>query len=76
MRHEPGIIRANLNPLVERLVRIRMGWGMAAPEIAKRCSISENGFYMIESGYKDPSFKMLNRWADVLGYDLSLRPKQ
>lgn len=75
MRHEPGIIRANLDPLVERLVRIRMGWSMPVVEIAKRCGLAENSFYMIETGYREPTFKMLVRWADVLGYDLSLKPK-
>lgn len=76
MRHEPGIARINIDPLIERLVGIRMGWGMSIPEIASRCNLCENTFYMLETGYRDPTFKVLVRWAEVLGYDLSLRPQE
>ena len=76
MRYEPSICAVDLHPVVARLVELRLAWGLTIEQIAQRAGCSYRLLAYIEAGGRDPGFKLLVRWAEVLGYDLSLRPHQ
>lgn len=75
MRHEPNIQATNLDPIIRRLVEVRMAWKLSLNDVANRCGADLNTFRRYENGVTFPSGKMLARWADVLGYELSIWPK-
>ena len=76
MRPELSIRAANVHPVVARLTEVRVAWGFTVKEISKRVGVSEYTLMHMAGGTKEPGFKVLNRWASVLGYDLNLWPKQ
>lgn len=75
MRHERNIEDVNPHPLIRRLVETRKAWQLSTTDVAERCGSNHNTFMRYETGQTFPSGKMLVRWAEVLGFDLSLWPK-
>lgn len=75
MKHEPDITRIDIHPVVERLTQVRLAWGLTVPEVSKRIGISWGALHRLENGKREPGFKVLTRWADALGYDLSIWPR-
>lgn len=73
MRH---IIPVDIHPVLERLAYVRLAWGLSTKDVADRIGCSTSTLLHMESGQKQPGFKIFVRWADVLGFDLSLWPKQ
>ena len=74
MRHSCPI-KVNVHPIVDELSKSRIAWGFSLEEIARRIGCSYTLLAHVESGQKQPSFKMLARWAEVFGYDVSLTKK-
>lgn len=45
------------------------------PNLAELAKVSTNTLYKLERGQGNPSFEVLNKLAEVLGMELSLRVK-
>lgn len=75
MKHESQIAAVNVHPAVARLTAVRLAWELSTQDVAKRIGCSWFSLMHMESGQKQPSFKTLLRWAEVLGFEVSLWPK-
>jgi transcriptional regulator with XRE-family HTH domain len=75
MKQERNISAAKVHPVVARLTEIRLAWQFSQQEIADRIGCRLLTIQKIERGSLWPSFKLLARWADVLGYQISIWPK-
>lgn len=75
MIHERYIKAAEIHPVLARLTSVRLAWGLSTKEVAQRIGCSEFTLIHMEGGQKQPGFKIFTRWADVLGFDLNLWPK-
>ncbi len=62
-------------PILRALVETRLAWGLSSKEVASRIGCRPDTFSHIERGDKLPNFKVLMRWAKVLGYDIGLRSR-
>lgn len=76
MKHEPDVAPAQIDPIIRRLVEVRLAWKLSLNDVANRCGGDLNTFKRYENGTRFPSGKTLARWADVLGYELSIWPKK
>lgn len=65
----------HVEPIIRRLIETRRAWKLTISDVAERCGADWNTFVRYERGDKFPSAKTLVRWADVLGFELSLWPK-
>jgi DNA-binding XRE family transcriptional regulator len=74
--HDRAIIAANVHPVIRRLTEVRLAWQMSTVAVARRIGCHHRTFLAMESGEKEPSFKTLKKWADVLGYEINLWPKK
>ena len=65
--------------LVERLGQIvksrRKELGITQPHLAELAGISTNTLYKLETGQSNPSLDVLNKIAEVLGFEISLNVK-
>jgi transcriptional regulator with XRE-family HTH domain len=61
--------------VVEQLILARKSWKLSVEEVSKRTGCNKSTIHHIECGDKNPSGKILIKWAEALGYDLVLRPK-
>lgn len=75
MRYERGIRAVDIAPIIRGLVEARMAWGFTTKDIAQRIGCKSRTLASMESGSKLPSFKVLVKWADVLGFELGLKSK-
>lgn len=50
--------------------------GIIQPDLAEMAQVSINTLYKIERGEANPSVKMLNKLAEVLGMELTLTIKK
>lgn len=50
--------------------------GITQPDLAEMAEVSINTLYKIERGEANPSVKVLNKLAEVLGLELSLSVKK
>lgn len=50
--------------------------GITQPDLSELAQISINTLYKLERGQFNPSLKILNQLAEVLGLELSLGPKK
>lgn len=76
MIHERYIKPVDVHPVVRRLAESRIAWGMSQRDIAKRIGCDQPKLANYELGKLLPSMKTLMRWADVMGFELSLWPKE
>jgi len=78
MRHEREFKYVNAHPVVQRLTEVRMAWGLSIEEVASRIGCGANTLRRYEIGHagNNPSFKLIARWAEVLGFELNLWPKK
>lgn len=74
MIHERHINAVHVHPIVERLTAVRMSWQLSLEYVAGRIPCRRDTLRKYETGIQQPSLKLLDRWADVLGYETSLRP--
>ena len=65
--------------LVERLGQViksrRKELGITQPHLAELAGISTNTLYKLETGQSNPSLDVLNKIAEVLGFEISLNVK-
>lgn len=78
MIHERYIKPVNVHPIVARLAEVRLAWGLTIEDVADRTGIKPITLRRYELGSTEysPSFKTIARWAEVLGYEISLWPKK
>ena len=50
--------------------------GITQPDLAEMAGISINTLYKIETGQGNPTVKVLNKIADILGMELTLTVKK
>ncbi|REL24821.1 XRE family transcriptional regulator [Rhodohalobacter sp. SW132] len=50
--------------------------GITQPDLAEMSGISVNTLYKIETGQANPTLKVLNKIADILGMELTLTVKK
>ncbi|MEX0771422.1 MAG: helix-turn-helix transcriptional regulator [Balneolaceae bacterium] len=50
--------------------------GITQPDLAEMADISVNTLYKIETGQANPTVKVLNKIADILGMELTLTIKK
>lgn len=50
--------------------------GITQPDLAEMAGISVNTLYKIETGQGNPTVKVLNKIADILGMELTLTVKK
>ena len=50
--------------------------GITQPDLAEMAGISVNTLYKIETGQANPTVKVLNKIADILGMELTLTIKK
>ena len=65
--------------LVQRLGQViksrRKELGITQPHLAELAGISTNTLYKLETGQSNPSLDVLNKIAEVLGFEISLNVK-
>jgi transcriptional regulator with XRE-family HTH domain len=78
MIHERYIKPVNASPVVRRLTEVRMAWGLSIEAVAERIGCQPATLRKYELGLPNynPSFNVICRWADVLGFELSIWPKK
>ena len=76
MKYERCIYPINLHPAIKELVETRLAWDLPTEKIADDVGCSLNHFRHLENGSAVPGFKILNSWADTLGFEVTLRPKK
>lgn len=76
MKHYSRIVASNAHPIIVRLTETRLAWGLTVKDLASRIGCSDYTLMHMESGQELPSGKLLIRWADVLGFSLSIWPKE
>lgn len=50
--------------------------GITQPDLAEMAGISKNTLYKIETGQANPTLKVLNKIADILGMEITLTIKK
>jgi DNA-binding XRE family transcriptional regulator len=80
---EPALFRGpiaapyvQVEPVIRALREVRLAWGLTQREVAQRIGCHHDTLAHVENGDQDPGYKMLRRWADVLGFELGLKSKQ
>lgn len=75
MRHELDIKAVNCAPVISALVEVRLAWGLTRHEVGSRCGIDSRKLRAYELGLNEPNLRYLRKWADALGYEITLRGK-
>ena len=76
MKYERCIKQVNVHPVVKELTETRLAWDLSTDTVAERIGCSINHFRHLENGSNVPGFRVLNSWADTLGFEVTLRPKK
>lgn len=50
--------------------------GITQPDLAEMAGISKNTLYKIETGQANPTLKVLNKIADILGMEITMMVKK
>lgn len=64
------------SPIIRELREIRLAWKMPVEHVAFQADLGVRTLQYLERGDREPTLGTLERWADVLGYELVLRPKK
>lgn len=75
MRHEKTIQAINIPPVIKGLVEVRLAWGLSRTEVSKRSGIQIRKIRLYELGLCEPNLRFLRKWADALGYEITLGSK-
>ena len=54
------------------LIRARQARGFTRVQLAKALNASRHYIYHVELGQRDPSFALMRRWVELLGYGASM----
>jgi transcriptional regulator with XRE-family HTH domain len=76
MIHERYIKPISAAPVIVRLTEVRLAWGLSIREVAARIGCDEETLGKYERGKIFPKGRYLVKWAEVLGYELSIWPKK
>lgn len=76
MRHERDITAAPSKDVFRRLTEVRLAWKLPLEDVAPRIGTTPANLRKWELGLSVPSTKSLMRWASVLGFDISIWPKE
>jgi transcriptional regulator with XRE-family HTH domain len=60
---------------VKALVEVRIAWKLTQNDVCSRMGIRRDHLAQLETGVQPPVLATLEKWADALGYELGLRPK-
>lgn len=60
----------------EKIKERRDTFGITQPDLAEMSGISVNTLYKIETGQANPTVKVLNKIADILGMELIMTVKK
>lgn len=63
------------HPIVQELRRIRRDSKLSQGALANTIGINQNSIAYRETGRVSPLLSHLSAWAEALGYELALRPK-
>ena len=64
-----------LSKIVGELVQAREAWGMSREDLANLMHVAPGTVKFCENGNKQPSMKLLVRWANTLGCDITITPR-
>lgn len=63
--------------ILDDLRSARLERNMSQEDLAIQLGLqSQSGFSRLERGYHSPTLVTLSNWADALGYEVTLRPKE
>lgn len=65
-----------VHPLIREMTEIRRAWKLTRQDIAARAGYAYTTICHVEAGQRYPGLRLLQDWADVLGYEVVLRPKK
>lgn len=65
-----------MTDIVKQLRKIRRDKELDQQEVAAIAGLYQNHISQLETGRKSPTLQTLNLWANALGYELTLRPKE
>jgi transcriptional regulator with XRE-family HTH domain len=66
-----------MTDIIDQLRKIRMEQGLSQDALSYLSGISSPHYVCkMERGIRNPRIEMVARWADALGYRLSLEPKE
>jgi transcriptional regulator with XRE-family HTH domain len=66
-----------MSDIIKALREIRVERGQSLQKLATEMGMeSPSGICNWESGKRSPTLPLLAHWADTLGYELTLRPKE
>ena len=69
--------RTKTHDVIYELLETRLAWKMGIREVARRANIVDHTFLReTELGNHDIRFRNMVKWADALGYEIVLRPKE
>lgn len=71
-----GGVRTPTSTVCTRLREVRLAWKMTLTEVSERIGADASTLRKWELGLVIPSLKNLERWAGVLGYELTIWPKK
>ena len=62
--------------MCQKIKERRHTLGITQPDLAEMAGISKNTLYKIETGQANPTFKVLNKIADILGMEITMTIKK
>ena len=66
-----------MSNILDDLRNARLEQNMSQQDLVLKIGMnSQSGFSRIERGYHSPTLVTLSNWANALGYDVVLRPKE
>lgn len=65
-----------MTDIVKQLRKIRRDKELDQQEVAAIAGLYQNHISQLETGRRVPTLQTLNLWANALGYELTLRPKE
>jgi transcriptional regulator with XRE-family HTH domain len=65
-----------MDPIIEQLKNLRISLDMTQQAVAQLMGAKQSMVSEWESGNKQPRLASLHRWAEALGYDLTLTPRE
>lgn len=68
--------RENLDPIIRDLYICRQMAKITIADLATRANISKSTISDAENGYHVPSLTIIRRWADALGFDITLGERE
>jgi transcriptional regulator with XRE-family HTH domain len=65
-----------MKDLIKELRKIRRDKELSQEAVAAHCDIFRNHISQLETGRRMPNLRTLSKWADALGCEIVVRPKE